>query len=158
MPRPSPSVLVPVTVEHPSVQLPDLATDGSGCVDLRAYIPEGIPGGVVVVSKDAPAVISTGLRMAIPRGWVLEVYSRSGHGFSKDVRLANCVGIIDSDYRGVIMVKLTADQQDGFLEVRNGDRIAQAKLVESPRIIFSKVDSLPGTTRGDGGLGSTGHS
>ncbi len=132
----------------PEAKEPTYATDGSGCFDLY-----GLTDGVVLDGH--PLKCSTGLAFEIPMGWVMEVYSRSGDGFKHDVRLANCVGIIDSDYRGELFVKLTADSGKPF-EVNAGERIAQAKLVESPRCTFNVVEELSATARGTGGLGSTG--
>lgn len=68
------------------------------------------------------------------------IYSRSGHGFKNDVRLANCVGVIDSDYRGEVQVKMTNDNGDGnAITVRHGDRIAQAMIVLVPNIELIEV-------------------
>jgi len=87
------------------------------------------------------------------------IFSRSGHGFKNDARLANCVGVIDSDYRGEVAVKMTSDRQFSdahALVVRNGDRIAQAMIIPFPKIKFEEVDELGSTERGTGGFGSTG--
>lgn len=102
----------------PLAKMPTYATDGSGCFDLY-----GLTDGVVLDGH--PLKCSTGLAFEIPLGWVMEVYSRSGDGFKRDVRLANCVGIIDSDYRGELNVKLTGDSGKPF-EVKAGDRKATA--------------------------------
>lgn len=134
----------------PLAKMPTYATDGSGWFDL--YSINTLPR---LVQDGHPVVFDTGLAFEIPLGWAMEVYSRSGDGFNRDVRLANCVGIIDADYRGELFVKLTGDSGKPF-EVKSGERIAQAKLVESPRCTFSVVDELSSTARGTGGLGSTG--
>ena len=84
------------------------------------------------------------------------VFSRSGHGFKNNVRLANCVGVIDSDYRGEVMVKLVYDGFTSNLLVRNGDRIAQAMLVPAQQVTFEVVEELNTTERGTKGFGSTG--
>lgn len=101
-------------------------------------------------------VFETGLFFEVPQGKVLLVFSRSGHGFNHDIRLANCVGIIDSDYRGELKVKLTNDSTQAFFNVKRGDRIAQAMLVDSNQVQFEIVEELSETERGTGGLGSTG--
>jgi len=133
---------------HPDAILPTYATDGSGCFDLyaiaRAPIGTGFP------------VLRTGLAFEIPEDHVMLVFSRSGHGFNHDVRLANCVGVIDADYRGEIRVKLTADSKANPLIVRPGDRIAQALVIPIAQMSFTEVDELSDTTRGTGGFGSTG--
>lgn len=134
---------------------PTYATDGSGCFDLYGtnLFPEQVREG-------CPVVIGTGLKFDIPEGFGMFVLSRSGHGFKANTRLANCVGFIDSDYLGEVMVKLTADGGDEFsppLTIQPGDRIAQACILPVPRILFNWVDSLnKQTERGEGGFGSTG--
>jgi len=77
------------------------------------------------VGHDYPVIFSTGIAFEIPAGWVMRIYSRSGHGFNSDTRLANFVGIIDSDYRGEVKVKLTNDSTNRLLAIGHGDRIAQ---------------------------------
>ena len=135
---------------HPSAQEPAYGTDGAACFDL--YSVEG----TVVHARDS-VVIRTGLAFEIPEGYVMRIYSRSGHGFRHDVRLSNCVGIIDSDYRGEVMVKLTNDNNDVAMHVKAGDRIAQAEIAPVIRVGFQAVEELSDTKRGDGGFGSTGN-
>lgn len=84
------------------------------------------------------------------------VYSRSGHGFKSDTRLANCVGVIDSDYRGELMVKLTYDGNECGELIQPGDRIAQAMIIPVEQVQFELADELSDTERGTGGFGSTG--
>lgn len=84
------------------------------------------------------------------------IFSRSGHGFKSDTRLSNCVGVIDSDYRGEVMVKLTCDSARSSLVVSNGDRIAQAVIIKYDQVEFEESDDLSETERGAGGFGSTG--
>lgn len=84
---------------------------------------------------------------------------RSGHGFKFATRLANCVGVIDSDYRGEVAVRLTADQMpehEAPLMVSPGDRVAQAIIVPFPRVAFEWAETLSETDRGASGFGSTG--
>lgn len=83
------------------------------------------------------------------------IFSRSGHGFNYGARLANCVGVIDSDYRGEVKVKITCDESRGIVMER-GARIAQAMIVPVPRVHFDEVAELSPTERGTGGFGSTG--
>lgn len=132
---------------HSAARLPEYATDGSGCFDLFALNGSELYGG--------SGVIDTGLAMEIPEGWVMQIFSRSGHGFKNDVRLANCVGIIDADYRGPVKVKLRSDGPS-FFRVEAGDRVAQGMLVEVERVSFNEVSELSETKRGAGGFGSTG--
>lgn len=132
---------------------PKYATLGAACFDL--FVPAD--AGEHWLQPGETAVIATALSFEIPVGHVMLVFSRSGHGFNYDTRLANCVGVIDSDYRGEVMVKLTRDGECGEeLCIRGGDRIAQAMVIPIPNIAFITVDELSDTARGTGGLGSTG--
>ena len=132
--------------------IPQYATAGAACFDLCAVLDNE-----KIVTDNHPAIIPTGLQFEIPVGYVMIVYSRSGHGFKYDVRLANCVGVVDSDYRGEVMVKLTHDGDDYHgLKVSNSDRIAQAMIIPVNQVSFEEVDTLSDTVRGEGGFGSTG--
>lgn len=87
------------------------------------------------------------------------VFSRSGHGFNYGVRLANCVGVIDSDYRGEVKVKLIHDTGAGngdYLSVSHGERIAQGLIIPIQKVSFEEVDALSETARGEGEFGSAG--
>ncbi len=144
-----------VKLIHPGAKLPTYATSGSACFDLYAVsdIPRELYQGTSVT-------VPTGLIFDIPEGYVLMVYSRSGHGFKHDVRLANCVGIIDSDYRAELMIKLTRDESPGSwlnqFSIQQGDRVAQAMLMPVDRATLVEVDEVEATVRGMGGFGSTG--
>lgn len=139
---------------HPDAIIPKYATDGSGCFDLHAIIDGG---ELTTVIPGLPRTFGTGLAFEIPEGHAMLVFSRSGHGFKNDVRLANCVGVIDSDYRGQVSVKLTSDANGSEgLTVWRGDRIAQAMVVPVDRVEFEEVTDLTDTERGTGGFGSTG--
>lgn len=135
---------------YPDAQLPTYATDGSAAFDIYAYMP-----GKEAVHVMGYDTFETGLAFEIPEGHVMLIYSRSGHGFNHNVRLSNSVGVIDSDYRACIKVKLTADTFSQ-LHVNHGDRIAQGIIMPYPKVEFEEVDSLSETVRGTGGFGSTG--
>lgn len=139
---------------HPDARLPVYGTDGAACFDLAA----NLRAADVVINNRHPftAIIPTGLSFEIPEGHVMLVFSRSGHGFKNDVRLANCVGVIDNDFRGEVMVKLTMDNPSGQFGINTGDRIAQAMVIPFPRVTFEEVEELSSTERGEGGFGSTG--
>ena len=152
--------MIPLHIKklRPEAKLPTYATDGAACFDLYADFSDkhiNVQAYGVEITPARPATISTGLAVEIPEGHVMLVFSRSGHGFKSNVRLANCVGVIDSDYRGAVQVKLTNDAGGPF-RVQHGDRIAQAMVVPCPRINLVEVDELSTTERGDGGFGSTG--
>ena len=141
---------------HPDAIIPQYATAGAAAFDLHA-VHDGPPDDLVEVTVGMPITFPTGLAFAIPPGFVMLIFSRSGHGFGHDTRLANCVGVVDSDYRGEVMVRLAKDiGLPRRMRVRNGDRIAQAMIVPIPTVEFEVVDELSPTVRGTGGFGSTG--
>ena len=102
-------------------------------------------------------LIHTGWAMEIPTGYWGGIYARSGLALKKGLRPANCVGVIDSDYRGEIMVALRNDSYEGQW-IEKGDRIAQLIFQQTYRPIngFEEVDELSDTERASGGFGSTG--
>jgi dUTP pyrophosphatase len=133
---------------HKNAMMPTYGTDGAAAFDLYA-------ADTVRVWPRESRSINTGLAFEIPTGYVMRVYSRSGHGFKHGVRLVNSVGVIDSDYRGVLMVGLS-NEGDFAFDVKQGDRIAQAIIEPIQRISFEFCDELSETERGSGGFGSTG--
>lgn len=139
----------------PSAVVPSYATAGSACFDLSVDSVDDAKFWTPHVGLHAPVVYRTGLAFEIPPGKVMLIFSRSGHGFNYGVRLSNCVGVIDSDYRGEVKVKLTKDT-DGDITFPPGSRIAQAMIVDVERAEFEVVDRLGETERGEGGFGSTG--
>lgn len=128
----------------PDAVMPTYESVGAACFDLYS-ITDGRIGA---------DVCRTGLAFEVPPGHVMMVFSRSGHGFKHGVRLANCTGIIDSDYRGEVMVKLVTDKDE--MAFRKGDRVAQAMVVPVDQCEFEFVNELTSTVRGEGGFGSTG--
>ena len=89
----------------------------------------------------------------MPEGYAMKIYSRSGHGFNYGVTLVNCTGIIDATYRGEVIVKLTSHHRT--FDIVQGTKIAQACLVEVPKVFFEVVEELSDTERGSKGFGST---
>jgi len=145
-------MIIKIKKLHERAMIPTFATEGAACFDLYAMVEDSKK---VSIYKHSPAIIRTGLSFEIPKGHAMMIYSRSGHGFKNDVRLSNCVGVIDSDYRGEVKVKLASD--GGGFGVSHGDRIAQAMIIPVPAIEgFLVSNELSETERGDGGFGSTG--
>lgn len=134
----------------PAATLPKYASLGAACFDISAAIAEP----VCVVPGEA-IVVPTGLAVEVEEGFALMLYSRSGHGFKNNIRLSNCVGIIDSDYRGEIMASIYNDGHAQF-EIQPGDRILQGFVVSAKQIKIEEVSELGETVRGTGGFGSTG--
>lgn len=135
---------------HPDAIVPAYASSGAACFDLHT-----VESGYVDEIDNVNEIFPTGLAFEVPTGYAMLIFSRSGHGFKHNIRLANCVGIIDADYRGEVKVKLAADF-GGDMGVKAGDRIAQAMLVPNPRVHFEVTSELADTDRGAGGFGSTG--
>lgn len=136
---------------HPNAVIPQRATPGSAGMDLVACMEEP-----VLLSPGGRAMIPTGLAMALPTAdWVGLVYARSGLAVRHGITLSNCVGVIDSDYRGEIRVGLCNLGQEPYT-IQPGERIAQ--LVISPVLLppVEEADELDNTERGTGGFGSTG--
>ncbi len=133
----------------PNARVPQQASADAACFDLFAAHPALIRAGEA-------NTIDTGLAFDIPIGHAMMVYSRSGMGFKHGVRLSNCVGVIDADYRGSVYIRLHNDSPYEF-RVEAGDRIAQAMVIQVPYSYeFYETDNLSETLRGAGGMGSTG--
>ena len=135
-----------------SLGLPSYETAGAAGADLRANLPNG---QAVTLEPGARALVPTGLRMAIPAGYEVQIRPRSGLALKHGVTLLNTPGTIDSDYRGplgVIMVNLG----EAPFEVSHGMRIAQMIVAPVVQAGFEVVASLDETVRGAGGFGSTG--
>lgn len=99
--------------------------------------------------------VGTGLAMAIPDGYFGAIFARSGLATKQGLRPANCVGVVDSDYRGEVIVALHNDSNDAQT-YHNGDRIAQLVIMPYLSADFDEVDELDNTERGNGGFGHTG--
>ena len=134
---------------HPDAKVPTYGSAGAACFDICV-----LKGGAVPFLGRS-AIFETGLAFEVPEGYALMAYNRSGHGIKHGVRLSNLVGILDSDYRGQLLVRLHNDGPDTY-QVQDGERVIQAMIVPVPKIEFVEVDELGETERGTGGIGSTG--
>lgn len=112
-------------------------------------------GSTVSFEPGETKMIHTGLALQIPDGLVGLVYARSGIATKRGLAPANKVGVIDSDYRGEIMVSLH-NHSDKRQEIADGERIAQLVLAPYIRAAFEQAEQLDDTERGSGGFGSTG--
>lgn len=142
------SVTVKAKAEHG--YRPKYAHKGDAGADLRAHLAEPL-----TLYYGNAQTVATGVSVAIPEGYVGLVFGRSGLGCKHGIRLANSVGVIDSGYRGEIMVTLVNDGKKAF-DIHDGDRIAQLVVFPVPAVHFTYVDVLDKTERGEGGYGSTG--
>ena len=129
---------------------PKYKTDGSSGVDLSAFLDKE-----VVIKPNSSDLIPTGLQVAIPEEFEIQIRPRSGLAAKESIGVLNSPGTIDSDYRGELKIILFNHSNKDFI-INNGDRIAQMVLVPIIKMEFEEVDSLPDTVRGQGGFGSTG--
>jgi dUTP pyrophosphatase len=135
-----------------SLGLPSYETAGAAGADLRANL---VDQGEVTLAPFGRALVATGLRMAIPVGYEVQIRPRSGLALKHGVTLANAPGTIDSAYRGprgVILINLG----DTDFTVTHGMRIAQMVVASMVQADFGLVRDLDDTARGAGGFGSTG--
>ena len=138
----------------PDIALPAYETAGAAGADLRANFPTDARNGVAL-EPGQRALIPTGLRVAIPPGYEVQIRARSGLALKFGVAPLNSPGTVDSDYRGPIGVILINAGQERF-PVAHGDRIAQMVVAPVARAAFGQVSALDDTERGSGGFGSTG--
>ena len=132
------------------IELPKYETNSSSGMDLSANIEKEIkiePGKI--------SIIPTGISVAIPKNFEIQIRPRSGLAAKSQVSVLNSPGTIDADYRGELKVILINLSNKTFV-VKKGARIAQMVLCPIVRVVFKEVDSLDITGRGAGGFGSTG--
>ena len=129
---------------HEDAVIPRYAKDGDAGMDLTAVDVES-DGGVITYK--------TGLAVEIPRWHVGLLFPRSSV-YKTGQSLTNCVGVIDSGYRGEIMLKFTLSPYQREYEI--GDRVGQLIIMPYPKVEFEEVEELTETSRGKGGYGSTG--
>jgi len=132
--------------------LPKQMTVGSSGADISAAVDEDI-----TLKSGEYKLIPTGLSMAIPQGYEVQIRPRSGLAAKHGVTVLNTPGTIDADYRGEVKIILINLGSEDFV-ISRGERIAQAVVAEVPRVEYIEVDELDSTDRGEGGFGHTGKS
>ena len=137
-------MIVKIKKLHPEAVIPKYAKDGDAGMDLTA---------IDVVADGSTLTYKTGLAIEIPRWHVGLLFPRSSV-YKTGQTLTNCVGVIDSGYRGEIMLKYTLSPYAKEYDI--GDRVGQLVIMPHPRIDFEEVEKLTSTVRGTGGYGSTG--
>ncbi len=141
-------VVVAVKVVGDASVLPQYMTAGASGMDVRA-------AESAVLEAGGRAAVGTGLAVAVPRGWEIQIRPRSGLALRHGVTVVNAPGTIDSDYRGEIRILLVNLGRVAY-SVERGDRIAQMVLCPVGRLQWAESDTLDSTARGGGGFGSTG--
>ena len=139
---------VKIQKTHPNGKIPTYATNGSGGFDF--YSAEEVSIGPELTQTP----IDLGVAMEIPEGHVLLLFPRSSIGKNTGLRMANSVGVIDSDYRGTIHALY--ENTNGAEFIKKWDRVAQGIIVPIRKIEFEAVELLSNTERGHGRFGSTG--
>jgi dUTP pyrophosphatase len=145
----SESVTVRIQRLDQSIPLPEYAYPGDAGLDLRAAID-------CTLAPHQRALIPTGLRLAIPEGFAGFVQPRSGAAARQGLSLVNTPGLIDSHYRGEIIVIAINHDAVQPIDIQKGDRIAQLVIVPIPQVTLVELDELDGTERGERGFGSSG--
>lgn len=135
-----------------SFELPRFETPGSAGLDIRASLEDK---GEMIIKPFERVLVPTGLSVAIPKGYEIQVRPRSGLSYKTGLMIPNSPGTIDSDYRGELKVLLVNLSQKNEV-VEHGMRVAQLLLCPTWRIKWDEVDELASTERGEGGFGSTG--
>ena len=130
--------------------LPQFETAHSAGMDLRANLDD-----TIILQPGERALVSTGISMAIPRGYEAQIRPRSGLAYKFGVTVLNSPGTIDADYRGDIGVLLINHGEEAFA-IEDGMRIAQLVVAEYTQFNWNEVEHLTATERGSGGFGSTG--
>lgn len=149
---------------HSNAVIPKHATDGSAGIDFVAvgyktdfeeewFKPGSYPVNIAI-APNMRLFVKTGLAVELPKDAVLLIYPRSGLAAKQGITLANCVGVIDSDYRGEIVIALTNQSNKPYI-IKNGERVAQGVVYRLPAFQIVEADELTATERGVGGFGST---
>ncbi|MGL5798083.1 MAG: dUTP diphosphatase [Cetobacterium sp.] len=142
-------IIVKLVTEN-NVEQPKYMTEGAAGMDVQANISESI-----ILKTLERKLIPTGLKMAIPSGYEVQVRPRSGLALKHGITLVNTPGTIDSDYRGeigVILINLSNEEYT----LNPGERIGQLVLQKVYKMEFEKVEELSTTARAEGGFGHTG--
>ena len=134
-----------------NTNIPEYKTDGSSGMDLMANIEKPI-----ILHPGEKKLISTGITIAIPNKYEIQIRPRSGLAAKNGISVLNTPGTIDADYRGEIKVILINLSKQSF-KINNNDRIAQMVLCPIVKAELEEVQELPKTIRGTGGFGSTGN-
>lgn len=156
---------------HPQVKLPAKQTEQSACFDLsfqgyghREYTGytrmnkefKRVLNNLILVAPGERVMVPTGIAMDIPKGYSVRIHPRSGLSLKQGLVLANCEGVVDSDYIQEVMI-LVYNISDNNIEIRAGDRVAQAELIKDVEYTIEETSVRPGVkTSRTGGMGSTG--
>ena len=136
---------------HNDSIIPTRGTSEAAGYDLYSYLTDE----KISVKPGETIMIGTGISLEIPSGYFAGIFARSGIASKRNLRPANCVGVIDSDYRGEIKVPIFNDS-DIDQEISNGERVAQMVIMPYLNVTFNEVSELSESNRNQNGFGSTG--
>jgi dUTP pyrophosphatase len=143
---------LPIRIKNTSdLPLPEYQSEGAAGFDFRANLEQ-----TVTIRPHERAIVPTGIHIALPAGYELQLRGRSGLAAKYGIGLVNGVGTIDSDYRGEIRAILINHGNEAFV-IEHGDRIAQGVIARYERAAWEPADELEQTDRATGGFGSTGY-
>lgn len=130
-------------------EIPAYSRDGDAALDIKSNVE-------LVIAPGERKMVSSGIAFAIPEGYCGLVLPRSGNAIKSGITLPNAPGLLDSNYRGEILVPLINHDKTNDFVIHVGDRIAQLLIMECPKVEFIEVDELDSTNRGEAGFGSSG--
>lgn len=133
--------------------IPTRADEDSAGYDLYAVVDE--PDGKAVINPGCTLMVRSGYAFEIPKGFFGGVFPRSGLSTKHGIRLENCVGVIDSSYRGEVWMPLHNDSGEAYM-VKTGDRVAQMIIIPYESVDLEEVEELSDTERGANGFGHSG--
>lgn len=144
-------MIVKIMKLHPEILLPQYSHPGDAGMDLYNM------GEEVVLKPLARALLPTGLKVAVPAGYELQVRPRSGMALKKGLTVLNTPGTIDAGYRGEVGIIVYNASPTEAITIKKGDRVAQIVLKKFEEIEWQVIAELDETSRNEGGFGSTGH-
>lgn len=151
---------------RPNAQIPSYKTELAAGMDVSAALKPDTPefpdangerlSQMIIIGPGEQALVPTGLAVAIPKGYEMQLRPRSGLALKSEISFTNSPATIDADYRGEIGIIVRNNSKTKSFFVRDGDRIAQAVIAPVPRLDVIEVEDLDETARGEGGFGHTG--
>ena len=149
---------VDVARMYDDVKMPEYKTEGSAGCDVRTYLYDSEEKKIIkrtVIPAGETQLLGTGLKFSVPKEYFLAIFPRSGIALKTKMRIANSVGVLDSDYRGELMI-IMENISNSPIVVEHGERVAQLLFIPVVQAVFTEKYDLDETARADGGFGSTG--
>lgn len=154
----SSKLCVEVMKMYDDVKIPEYKTEGSAGCDVRTYLYDQEEKKIIkrtVIADGETQLLGTGLKFSVPKGYFLAIFPRSGIALKTKMRIANSVGVLDSDFRGELMI-IAENISNNPIIIEHDERIAQLLFIPVSQAIFLERQDLDETVRAEGGFGSTG--